>query len=47
MQFSTLQKLGAEALGTALPLAIVVGSGIMGAALTTGMTRSPHGCLPP
>lgn len=36
MTFSTSQKLAAEALGTALLLAIVVGSGIMGAALSPG-----------
>jgi glycerol uptake facilitator-like aquaporin len=36
MQFSTQQKLAAEALGTALLLAIVVGSGIMGEALANG-----------
>ncbi len=38
MAFSTAQKLGAEALGTALLLAIVVGSGIMGEALAGGNT---------
>ncbi|MEM8770151.1 MAG: MIP/aquaporin family protein [Pseudomonadota bacterium] len=36
MTFSISQKLGAEALGTALLLAIVVGSGIMGEALAGG-----------
>ncbi len=36
MTFSIPQKLAAEALGTALLLAIVVGSGIMGAALSPG-----------
>ncbi len=36
MTFSTVQKLGAEALGTALLLAIVVGSGIMGETLANG-----------
>lgn len=34
MTYTTAQKLGAEALGTAFLLAIVVGSGIMGAALS-------------
>jgi len=38
MTFSTSQKLGAEALGTALLLAIVVGSGIMGESLAAGNT---------
>ena len=36
MTFSTSQKLAAEAVGTALLLAIVVGSGIMGDALSNG-----------
>lgn len=36
MTFSTIQRLGAEALGTALLLAIVVGSGIMGDNLAAG-----------
>ena len=36
MNFTTPQKLGCEALGTALLLAIVVGSGIMGEALSGG-----------
>lgn len=36
MTFSVPQKLAAEALGTALLLAIVVGSGIMGATLSPG-----------
>ncbi|GJL94145.1 MAG: MIP family protein [Hyphococcus sp.] len=36
MQFSVTQKLCAEALGTALLLSIVVGSGIMGASLSDG-----------
>ncbi len=36
MTFSAAQKLAAEALGTALLLAIVVGSGIMGNALSGG-----------
>lgn len=36
MTFSLTRKLAAEALGTALLLAIVVGSGIMGAALADG-----------
>ncbi|MGE0408715.1 MAG: MIP/aquaporin family protein [Amphiplicatus sp.] len=36
MTFSTPQKLAAEALGTALLLAIVVGSGVMGEALAGG-----------
>lgn len=36
MTFSIWQKLGAEALGTALLLAIVVGSGVMGDALANG-----------
>lgn len=36
MTFSTLQKLAAEMLGTALLLAIVVGSGIMGETLAGG-----------
>ena len=36
MTFSNFQKLGAEALGTALLLAIVVGSGIMGETLANG-----------
>lgn len=36
MTFSTSQKLAAEALGTALLLAIVVGSGIMGETLAAG-----------
>jgi len=38
MAFSLAQKLGAEALGTALLLAVVVGSGIMGEALAGGNT---------
>ncbi len=38
MAFSTPQKLAAEALGTALLLAIVVGSGVMGEALAGGNT---------
>ncbi|MEL7490232.1 MAG: MIP/aquaporin family protein [Pseudomonadota bacterium] len=38
MTFSTSQKLGAEALGTAFLLAIVVGSGIMGETLAGGNT---------
>ncbi len=38
MTFSIPQKLGAEALGTFLLLAIVVGSGIMGEALSGGNT---------
>lgn len=36
MTFSTFQKLGAETLGTAMLLAIVVGSGIMGETLANG-----------
>lgn len=36
MNFSTAQRLSAEALGTALLLAVVVGSGIMGEALANG-----------
>lgn len=36
MAFSPLQKLAAEALGTALLLAIVVGSGVMGESLAGG-----------
>lgn len=36
MTYSTTQRLAAEALGAALLLAIVVGSGIMGAALADG-----------
>lgn len=36
MKFSPAQKLAAEALGTALLLAIVVGSGIMGDSLASG-----------
>lgn len=36
MTFSTAQKLAAEALGTALLLAIIVGSGIMGETLAGG-----------
>lgn len=36
MSFSIAQKLAAEALGTALLLAIVVGSGVMGAMLASG-----------
>ncbi len=36
MGFSTIQKLGAEAVGTAMLLAIVVGSGIMGETLANG-----------
>ena len=38
MAYSTAQKLAAEAIGTALLLAIVVGSGIMGEALAGGNT---------
>lgn len=38
MTYSTAQKLGAEALGAMLLLAIVVGSGIMGKALAGGNT---------
>lgn len=38
MAYSVAQKLGAEALGTALLLAVVVGSGIMGEALASGNT---------
>ncbi len=38
MTFSTAQRLGAEALGTAFLLAIVVGSGVMGETLAGGNT---------
>ena len=38
MAFTSLQRLGAEALGTAFLLAIVVGSGVMGEALAGGNT---------
>ena len=38
MIFSSRQKLAAEAIGTAMLLAIVVGSGIMGEALSNGNT---------
>ncbi len=38
MAYTTAQKLGAEALGTALLLVIVVGSGVMGEALAGGNT---------